>query len=223
MDRIYLPQWATLHEACEYLSAVTKEPWPLARLLDSWVKPFVWLEYSAEAPQELFQGRSEGLMLQIVFANDHGRMAFTREGLLTLSRLPDGRFFKVEPGIAFSIDDLRYARAAIEMLAARRPVEHPVDAEGVTWQELAGLFDFWTEDRWKDVTSKAPDWIADARVGPVRHRVAARWSIKVVAEALLGYRLKYLTSDDERKRILAQQVPPRAKLETIIGQPLGFE
>jgi hypothetical protein len=105
----YLPTWATTDEACTWLEAQTGEAWPLARLLESWLMPSVWLEYSPDAPKEVFGDRTEGFLAPMPFAGDMNRLAITRSGLLTLTKLPDGRLFRATPGLEFDLSELRYS------------------------------------------------------------------------------------------------------------------
>lgn len=105
----YLPKWTTTDEACAWLEEQTGESWPIARLLDSGLTPSVWLEYSPEAPKEIFGDRYEGFLAPLLFGGDTNRMANTRSGLLTMTRLPNGLLSRFSPGIPFGLSELRYS------------------------------------------------------------------------------------------------------------------
>ncbi len=113
----YLPTWATTDEACTWLEAQTGEAWPLARLLESWPMPSVWLEYSPDAPKELFGDRYEGIFTRLVWQGDKGHMMHTRTGLMTMTMLPNGLLCRFPTGIPFDLSELRYARDDLARLA----------------------------------------------------------------------------------------------------------
>lgn len=135
----YLPKSATADEACAWLEEQTGESWPLARLLESWLTPSVWLEYSPEAPKELFGDRHEGFLAPLLFNGDTNRMAHTRSGLLTMTRLPNGLFCRFSPGIPFDLSELRYSAKDLAKLVQGHQTgqETPADDDG----GLAALFD----------------------------------------------------------------------------------
>lgn len=136
----YLPNWATTAEACAYLEQETGEPWPLARLLEAWPRPSIWLEYSPDAPPELFGDRIEGIFAPLVFANDHGRMSITRTGLMTMTRLPNGNHCRFSPGIKFDLAELRYSRAdLLKLVQGHERQEAPAADQDTpeTWGRLS--------------------------------------------------------------------------------------
>jgi hypothetical protein len=128
----YLPKHATALEACEWLATETGEPWPLLRLLESGLTPSIWLEYSPEAPKELFGDRYEGIFAPLLFANDLGRMTHTRTGLMTMTRLPNGLHARISPGIPFDLSELRFRREDITMLADNHSAPHHTPAAPAT-------------------------------------------------------------------------------------------
>jgi hypothetical protein len=127
----YLPEWATADEATAWLEKRTGEPWPLPRILEE-VQPglSVWLEFSPSLPHDVFQGRTEGFLAEIVFHGDVRRLAVARDGLLTMTRRPDGALLSITPGAPFDVGDLRVRGADLEQMAALAPPpELPVPTE----------------------------------------------------------------------------------------------
>lgn len=112
----YLPKWATAEEACSWLEGQTGEAWPLARLLESGLSPSVWLDYSPDAPKEIFGDRTEGILVRMLFGGDKNRLEIDRTGLLTMTKLPDGRLFRATPGIPFDVAQLRYSADGLAKL-----------------------------------------------------------------------------------------------------------
>lgn len=133
----YLPQLASIDESCEWLVEQTCETWNLQRLLEAGLMPWVWLDYSPEAPPELFGGRHEGFLAPFVFNNDCGRIGIDRmNALMTMTRAPDGRLVNFAPGLSFDLVALRFKRDDIEHLAQKTSPTATASADG------AGLADF---------------------------------------------------------------------------------
>lgn len=121
----YLPNIATLAEATAWLEARTGEPWPLARVIESGLRPWVWLNPDPSGgPQDplmvhVFEGRSEGYLAPVVFLGDTYRLATARDGVLSMTRTPSGRVFKITPPPTIPIEELRFKGDEIRELAER--------------------------------------------------------------------------------------------------------
>lgn len=163
MTADYLPKWATLAEASEWLQARTGQPWPLPRLIEAGVMPHVWLTPDPkDSPNEavmarLFDGRHEGFIAPLVFAGDTQRLAFARQGAMTMTRGPSGDLFRFTPGIPFDVAELRFAaehvrRAAGDSAAPdepfAEPIEHRQDRRLRRLREL-GADRVWRRGEWK--------------------------------------------------------------------------
>jgi hypothetical protein len=108
----YLPEWATLAEASQWLEKRTGEPWPLPRLIEAGATPHIWFTPDA-APDaavlaQVFDGRHEGFIAPLVFAGDTQRLAIDRSGAMSMTRSPSGKLVRFVPGIPFAIDELRF-------------------------------------------------------------------------------------------------------------------
>lgn len=115
-----LPFRATLDEACAWLAAQTGTPWTLARLIDSGLTPYVWLDYDPDHA-ELFGDANGGYAAPIFFEADTRRLAGgSADVLITMTkdvyRLP----VKLPPpGFRRPLDALRFLKREIERLPAK--------------------------------------------------------------------------------------------------------
>lgn len=120
----YLPEWATLSEASQWLEALTGEAWPLPRLLENAVWPSVWLTPDPVDPvapavlERVFEGRHEGFLAPVCFAGDTHRLEVDRTMLLTMTRNPSGELVRFTPGLPVALDELRWPAASLRELAA---------------------------------------------------------------------------------------------------------
>lgn len=127
----YIPQLATITEACEWLSAKTGEQWTMPRIVEAHVMPWIWLDYSPEAPPEVFGDRIEGFLAPFIFFNDCGRIAIDRqEALMTMTRLPDGRLIRFSPGLRFDLNEIRFKREDVIQLAEKQSSARPAGPTG---------------------------------------------------------------------------------------------
>lgn len=117
-DEPYLPAVATPVEACEWLNARTSERWTIGRLLDAGLMPWFWLDWTPDAPPEVFNGHTEGYLAPVIFAGDDARIRADRTVRVTMTRTFDGDLFRIEPGMIGSVDDLRFKSADIESLVS---------------------------------------------------------------------------------------------------------
>ena len=70
----FLPKRASVEDACQWLHARTSERWTLARILESGVMPWFWLDYKPGYP-EAFGSRTEGYLAPMVFQGDVERLS----------------------------------------------------------------------------------------------------------------------------------------------------
>ncbi|MEF8701526.1 MAG: hypothetical protein V5B33_19890 [Candidatus Accumulibacter sp. UW20] len=119
MTASYLPPKATIEESCHWLASNTGELWTLPRLLEHGLTPWLWLDYQEGHP-ELFGNRVEGFSAPVSFAGDLQRLsADCHHVVLTMTCTPDGRLFRLCPGIEFPADRLRFLRDDIQRLAGK--------------------------------------------------------------------------------------------------------
>lgn len=114
----YLPRYASIDDACQWLAEKTSEHWSPARFLDQQLVAWVWIDHQASVPNEIHGGRLEGYLLPMIFGGDTHRLAVDRtDALITISRTYDGRLLKIDPGIRVPLEGLRYRREDVERLA----------------------------------------------------------------------------------------------------------
>lgn len=133
-----LPFRATTEQACDWLAlqGTGGGPWTLARLIDSGVTPYVWLDYDAAYP-ELFGDANGGYAAPIFFEDDTRRLAagsddvlitMTKDAYKIVAKLPP-------PGFRRELHELRFLKKDVEQLAARLKREAappPAKTEGAT-------------------------------------------------------------------------------------------
>lgn len=106
----------------------TGESWSLERMLACGVMPWFWLDYSPDAPREIFGDRHEGYLAAITFGGDLHRLRIVRDNaVVTMLKTHDGRFFRVAPGFSVAISELRFERNDIEACAGASEVMPPVN------------------------------------------------------------------------------------------------
>ena len=116
----YLPQIPTLAEASASLELRSGSEWTLVRMLEHGLRASVWVDWSTDAPPQVFEGRTEGLLAELVFGGDDARLrAGAGEGLLTMTRRPSGTYVQFTPGLSFPLNELRFKRVELTHLAER--------------------------------------------------------------------------------------------------------
>ena len=115
-----LPFRATTEQACAWLAAQTGTPWTLARLLESGLTPWVWLDYDASYPY-LFGDANGGYAAPIFFEADIARLvAGSEDVLITMTkdvyRLP---VTLAAPGFRRALHELRFLKKEVERLPAK--------------------------------------------------------------------------------------------------------
>lgn len=117
MTNDYLPKHATTAQACEWLQAQTGESWTLARLLETGLMPWFWLDYKPGYPA-IFGNRVEGYLAPMVFTGDTQRLeADGADAVVTMTRTHDGQLIKIEPGIRVPNSELRFKRDDVQALS----------------------------------------------------------------------------------------------------------
>ncbi len=115
-----LPFRATTAQACDWLAQQTATPWTLARLIDSGLTPYVWLDYDAAYPA-LFGDANGGYAAPVFFEGDTRRLAagsddvlitMTKDAYKIVATLPP-------PGFRRPLDELRFQKKDLERLAAQ--------------------------------------------------------------------------------------------------------
>lgn len=135
MTIIELPFRATAAQACHWLAQQTGTPWTLARMIESGLIPYVWLDYDADYP-ELFGDANGGYAAPIFFEGDTRRLAAGSEDvLITITK----DVYKIvaqlkPPGFRRSLDELRFLKKDLERLVSKlkRDAEREAEGEPVT-------------------------------------------------------------------------------------------
>lgn len=114
----YLPMWATLTEAAEWLSATTGELWSEIRVMDTPLHPYLEIERpdnpTPEVLDVVFNGK-QSIMAFIMWRKDLDSFIFRRDGgTFQDFHRDDGFTFRSSIPIPFSMSDLRYKRADLE-------------------------------------------------------------------------------------------------------------
>ncbi|GAB1394473.1 hypothetical protein MASR1M60_26370 [Rhodocyclaceae bacterium] len=131
MNTEYLPKSASIEVACKWLHEQTNSDWTLARLLECGLMPWVWLDYSPDAPAGIFGDRAEGYFAPIIFAGDTHRLEmYGDDVVVTWTETHDGTLFRATPGMRFSISELRFVREDLQQLAESTKVGAGGTAEG---------------------------------------------------------------------------------------------
>jgi hypothetical protein len=142
MTTIELPFRATTAQACHWLAQQTGTPWALARLIESGLTPYVWLDYDPDYPA-LFGEANGGYPAPIFFEGDTGRLAAGSEDvLITITK----DAYKIvtqlaPPGFRRALHELRFLKKDLERLASKLKREaepEPVKIELAT-ESQAGI------------------------------------------------------------------------------------
>jgi hypothetical protein len=133
MTTIELPFRATTEEACHWLAQQTGTPWTLARMIESGLTPYVWLDYDAGYP-ELFGDANGGSPAPIFFEGDTRRLAAGSEDvLITITKDAYKIVTRLNPpGFRRALHELRFLKKELERLAAqlkREAEPQPVNIE----------------------------------------------------------------------------------------------
>lgn len=148
MTSPYLPKIATLEQAQAWLEYETGQQWPLARLIEeTGIVPLVWLDYSQDAPPEIFAGRLEGFLAPMLFAGDTQRLAAGADDVvLTVTETPDGRLIQMVgmrcplSELRFRADDLREnARVMNKATPASQEADDDTQPKGRQRQQEADI------------------------------------------------------------------------------------
>lgn len=115
---MYLPNRATIDEACEWLQHQTGQKWTLPRLLEEGhLVPYVWIDYVEGLPQ-IFGDRREGYLTKMVYHGDVVRLAADRnEALLTMFTAHDGNLIRPTPGWRVELKDIRFLKNDLQRVA----------------------------------------------------------------------------------------------------------
>lgn len=115
---MYLPNRATIDEACEWLQHQTGQKWTLPRLLEEGhLVPYVWIDY-VEGLSQIFGDRREGYLTKMVYHGDVVRLAADRsEALLTMFTAHDGNLIRPTPGWRVDLKDIRFLKNDLQRVA----------------------------------------------------------------------------------------------------------
>ena len=114
----YLPNNATIDEACEWLHFKTRQKWTLPRLLeDGHLTPYVWNDNINGHPR-IFGDKLEGYLTKMIYHGDVVRLAADRnEAVLTMYTAHDGSLLKPDPAWRVELKDIRFKKKHIERVA----------------------------------------------------------------------------------------------------------
>ncbi|KAF3996606.1 hypothetical protein [Glaciimonas immobilis] len=142
MAIIELPFRATTAQACHWLAQHTGTPWTLARLIESGLTPYVWLDYDADYAA-LFGDANGGYAAPIFFEGDTQRLAAGSEDVLITMTKDVYRIVTQlkPPGFRRALDELRFLKKDLERHASKlkREAEAEVQAEIQARQEPADV------------------------------------------------------------------------------------
>lgn len=116
----------------------------LPRLLECGLMPWFWLDYSPEAPAEIFGGRTEGYFAPMIFTGDTHRLEMDGASVIvTMSYTYDEKLVTMNPGMRMPLSELRFRREDLEKLAG----ECKTDSTAETMKLGAGgTAEQWTEE-----------------------------------------------------------------------------
>ncbi|MQR00753.1 hypothetical protein [Glaciimonas soli] len=120
MTMIELPFRATTEQACDWLAQQTGTQWTLARMIESGLTPYVWLDYDADYPA-LFGDANGGYPAPIFFEGDTQRLAAGSEDvLITITKDVYKIVTKLKPpGFRRSLHELRFLKKDLERLVSK--------------------------------------------------------------------------------------------------------
>ncbi|MEB0011983.1 hypothetical protein QN379_12225 [Glaciimonas sp. Gout2] len=120
MTTIELPFRATTAQACHWLAQQTGSPWTLARMIESGLTPYVWLEYDTEYPA-LFGDANGGYPAPIFFEGDTQRLAAGSEDvLITITKDVYRIVAQLKPpGFRRALHELRFLKKDLERLTSK--------------------------------------------------------------------------------------------------------
>ena len=129
-----LPFRATTEQACGWLAQQTGTPWALARLIESGLIPYVWLDFDA-SNAALFGEANGGYAAPIFFEGDTQRLAAGSEDvLITMTKDADKIVAHLPPpGLRRSLHELRFLKKDLERLLSKLKKEaepKPAKVEG---------------------------------------------------------------------------------------------
>lgn len=112
-----LPFRATTDQACQWLSRQTATPWTLARMIESGLTPYVWLDYDAHYPA-LFGDANGGYPAPIFFEGDTRHLAAGSEDvLITITKDVYKIVTRLDPpGFRRELHELRFLKKDLERL-----------------------------------------------------------------------------------------------------------
>lgn len=113
----YLPKYATIEEACNWLQAKTGQTWVLPRLLECHLTPHFWLDYKPGYPA-IYGDKIEGYQTRMMFHGDICRLESDRgDALVNMFTAHDGTLVKVQPGLRVPLSELKFKRESVERVA----------------------------------------------------------------------------------------------------------
>ena len=132
MTIIELPFRATTEQACHWLAQQTGGPWTLARMIESGLTPYVWLDYDADYPA-LFGDANGGYAAPIFFEGDTRRLAAgSKDVLITITK----DVYKIvaqlkPPGFRRALHELRFLKKDLERMPGKLKREAETKSEPV--------------------------------------------------------------------------------------------
>lgn len=175
---MYLPNRATIDEACEWLQHQTGQKWTLPRLLEEGhLVPYVWIDY-VEGLQQIFGDRREGYLTKMVYHGDVVRLAADRnEALLTMFTAHDGNLIRPTPGWRVELKDIRFQKNDLERVAeiinktAQPQAATPAPvmntkAKPCTWWEISSAYIVKVMQAEQYATAKELYRALEAKAGP---------------------------------------------------------
>lgn len=188
---VFLPKVATLQQAIDWMNDATGQQWTLARLIEETaIMPWVWLDYSPDAPPEIFRGRLEGYLAPMLFNGDTLRLAAGADDVvITMTETADGQLVQMV-GMRCQLSELRFKREDLEENA--RILSRPAEPEDVgetladnsrVWKknamvaELKGIWPSITRDLSEASREKGELKAANVRRGYWNLDMCIKWAV----------------------------------------------
>lgn len=116
---MFLPEYSTIDEACNWLSDQTNDDWCLARLIENHLTPYIWLDYDPQFPG-IYGNHPEGIPVKMIYQGDISRLRIDRTCTLTMYLNHDGSLLiKSVPSGNVPLSELLFKREDVQELAVQ--------------------------------------------------------------------------------------------------------
>jgi hypothetical protein len=142
----YLPKYATIEQACDWLQAKTGQTWILPRLIESGLRPYIWLGHDPNHPA-IFENLPAGYQVRVMFQDDLSRLEADGTCTLTMFYSQDGsKIITMKPSGEVPLSELKFKRDCVarvaEVINAAQAPAMPVPAAVVPTSEAKRPIDW---------------------------------------------------------------------------------